>query len=70
MVAHNQGSVVLFWVPTLKEAVPPSPGSYHLYRGCNWETFTIQGVVCVGVWSWERLEHYERAFLSPVTCGN
>ena len=25
MVAQNQGSVVLFWVPTLKEAVPPPP---------------------------------------------
>ena len=23
MVALNRGSVVLFWVPTLKEAVPP-----------------------------------------------
>ena len=25
MVAQNWGSVVLFWVPTLKEAVPPAP---------------------------------------------
>ena len=25
VVAQNRGSVVLFWVPTLKEAVPPSP---------------------------------------------
>ena len=23
VVAQNRGSVVLFWVPTLKEAVPP-----------------------------------------------
>ena len=25
MVAQNRGSVVLFWVPTLKKAVPPPP---------------------------------------------
>ena len=24
VVAQNRGSVVLFWVPTLKEAVPPT----------------------------------------------
>ena len=27
VVAQNRGSVVLFWVPTLKEAVPPPPPS-------------------------------------------
>ena len=25
VAAQNRGSVVLFWVPTLKEAVPPPP---------------------------------------------
>ena len=25
MVAQNRGSIVLVWVPTLKEAVPPPP---------------------------------------------
>ena len=30
VVAQNRGSVVLFWVPTLKEAVPPLGGDQNL----------------------------------------
>ena len=29
VVAQNRGSVVLFWVPTLKDAVPPPPWWFY-----------------------------------------
>ena len=35
VVAQNWGSVVLFWVPTLKEAVPP-PGVRGGLIGSIW----------------------------------
>ena len=40
MVAQNRGSVVLFWVPTLNEAVPPPPP-----RGRHCSGFPHPGLV-------------------------
>ena len=41
MVAQNRGSVVLFWVPTLKEAVPPQ----ELSARCGKHSYS-----CLGGW--------------------
>ena len=44
VVAQNRGSVVLFWVPTLKEAVPPPPPPGGVCVGKGVEMEGVRGL--------------------------
>ena len=47
VVAQNRGSIVLFWVPTLKEAVPPPPWATPSHRDTG-EAGAVLGALFTG----------------------